>query len=216
VRRAEELAVAPLDAFAAIREDRVVAVVRAPRVPDPQGLVLALAGAGVRCVEFTFTTPDAEALIAAAAPTPGAVVGAGTLLRREQAEAAARAGARFLVSPAVRPEVADVAREHGLPAFLGAFTPSEVLAAVEAGATGVKLFPARLGGPSYLRDLLGPFPDLALLPSGGVTEANAREYLAAGAVAVYAGSGLTPPEVVAAGDHAELARRARAFVAALR
>lgn len=204
------------ETFDAIREDRVVAVVRAPRVPDPEGLARALAGAGVRCVEFTFTSAGAEALIAAASRVEGAVVGAGTVLRREQAEAAARAGARFLVCPVVRPEVVEVGRGHGLPVFLGAFTPTEIVAAVEVGATAVKLFPARLGGPDYLRDLLGPLPDLAILPSGGVTEDNAREYLAAGAVAVYAGSGLTPPNLVAAADHAEVARRARAFLAALR
>jgi 2-dehydro-3-deoxyphosphogluconate aldolase/(4S)-4-hydroxy-2-oxoglutarate aldolase len=80
----------------------------------------------------------------------------------------------------------------------------------------VKLFPARLGGPSYLRDLRGPFPGVSFVPSGGIDESNAREFLEAGAVAVYAGSNLAPAEAVATGDHDEIARRARAFLKALR
>ena len=113
------------------------------------------------------------------------------------------------------PEVAEVAREAGVPVFLGALTPTEVDAALKAGTTAVKLFPAGVGGAGYLRDLRGPFPDAAFVPSGGIGESNAREFLDAGAIAVYAGSSLAPPELVAAGDHEEIARRAQAFVAAL-
>jgi 2-dehydro-3-deoxyphosphogluconate aldolase/(4S)-4-hydroxy-2-oxoglutarate aldolase len=203
-----------VDVVSAIRSDRVVAVIRGERVADPAGLATTLATAGVRAVEFTFTIPGVLAAIEAAAESE-AIVGAGTVRDERQARDALAAGARFLVSPACVAEVAEVAREAGVPTFLGALTPTEVDAAVKAGTTAVKLFPAGVGGPRYLRDLRGPFPDVDFVPSGGVTEQNARDFLEAGAIAVYAGSGLTPPELVEAGDHAEIDRRARAFVAAL-
>ena len=203
-----------MDVLETVRQDRAVAVIRAERVADPAGLAGALAGAGVRAVEFTFTIPGVTEAIRAAAAS-GALIGAGTVLTARQAEEAVEAGARFLVSPAVRPAVAEAGQRHGVPVFLGALTPTEILAALDAGAAAVKLFPSSVGGPRYVKDLRGPFPDLAVIPSGGVTEANAREYLAAGAIAVYAGASLAPPELVAAGDHAEIQRRAKRFVAAL-
>jgi 2-dehydro-3-deoxyphosphogluconate aldolase/(4S)-4-hydroxy-2-oxoglutarate aldolase len=203
-----------LDAFEAIKVDRAVAVIRAERVADPAALANALADSGIRAVEFTFTIPNVLAAIEAAAAS-GALVGAGTVLSAEQARAAIDAGAQFVVSPACVPELAEPCREAGVPVFMGALTPTEVAGAVKAAATAVKLFPARLGGLAYLRDLRGPFPDVAFLPSGGVDERNARDFLEAGAVAVYAGSSLAPPELVEAGDHAEIGRRAHAFVASL-
>lgn len=201
--------------FAAIRADRVVAVVRAERVLDPAGLAAALAAGGIRCVEFTFTTSGVLDAIASAAGVPDAIVGAGTVLDAQQARNAVKAGARFVVSPACIPELGPACRELRVPLFLGALTPTEVAAARAAGATAVKLFPAAVGGPSYLKHLRGPFPDVAFVPSGGVDERNAREYLAAGAVAVYAGSNLAPPELVEQGEHEEITRRAHAFVDAL-
>lgn len=197
-----------------IRSDRAVAVIRGDRVANPAGLATALAGAGIRAVEFTFTIPDALDAIEAARDS-GAAIGAGTVLNASQARAALAAGAHFLVSPACVPEVAGVGAEAGVPVFLGALTPTEVDAAVRAGTTAVKLFPAGLGGPRYLRDLRGPFPHVDFVPSGGINEDNARSFLAAGAIAVYAGSSLAPPELVAAGDHDEIVRRAHAFLAAL-
>jgi 2-dehydro-3-deoxyphosphogluconate aldolase / (4S)-4-hydroxy-2-oxoglutarate aldolase len=206
--------VADLDAFATMKADRAVAVIRAERIPDPVELAGTLAAAGIRCVEFTFTTPGALDAIASAADS-GAVVGAGTVLDERQAREAVAAGARFVVSPACVPELVGACREEGIPVFLGALTPTEIHAAWAAGATAVKLFPAGNGGPRYLEQLRGPFPDIAFVPSGGINEGNAREYLAAGAVAVYAGGSLAPAELVAAGDHDEIARRAHAFIATL-
>jgi 2-dehydro-3-deoxyphosphogluconate aldolase/(4S)-4-hydroxy-2-oxoglutarate aldolase len=203
-----------VDVLDVIRSDRAVAVIRGERVADPPGLAASLAGAGIRTIEFTFTIPDVLAAIEAAADT-GAVVGAGTVRDERQARDALAAGARFLVSPACVTAVAHVAREAGVRVFLGALTPTEVDAALKAGTSAVKLFPAGLGGPRYLRDLRGPFPDVDFIPSGGVTEENAREFLDAGAIAVYAGSGLAPPDLVASGDLEEIERRAHAFVAAL-
>jgi 2-dehydro-3-deoxyphosphogluconate aldolase / (4S)-4-hydroxy-2-oxoglutarate aldolase len=203
-----------VDVISAIRSDRVVAVIRGVRIVDPAGLAATFADSGIRAVEFTFTIPEALTAIETAAGSD-AIVGAGTVRDEGQAQAALAAGAQFLVSPACVPEVASVAREAGVPVFLGALTPTEVDAAVKAGTTAVKLFPAGLGGARYLRDLRGPFPDVDFVPSGGVTENNAREFLGAGAIAVYAGSSLAPPELVEAGNHAEISRRARAFVAAV-
>ena len=197
-----------------MKADRAVAVIRAERIADPVELAGAIAAAGIRCVEFTLTTPGALKALASAVDS-GAVVGAGTVLDEQQAREAVAAGARFVVSPAHVPELVEVCREDGVPVFLGALTPTEVHAAWAAGATAVKLFPAGLGGARYLQQLRGPFPDIAFIPSGGVDERNGREYLAAGAVAVYAGSSLAPAELVAAGDHAEIGRRAHAFVASL-
>lgn len=203
-----------MDVLEAIRSDRAVAVIRGRNVADPAGLAATLAGAGIRAIEFTFTIPNVLAAIEAAAES-GALVGAGTVRDERQAHDALSAGAQFLVSPACVPEVARVAREAGVPVFLGALTPTEVDAVLKAGTTAVKLFPAGLGGPQYVRDLRGPFPDAVLLPSGGVTEENARAFLDAGAIAVYAGTSVAPSDLVEAGDHAEIGHRARTFTAAL-
>ncbi len=169
---------------------------------------------GIRTVEFTFTTPHLPQVLAAAAASrvPGQHDGAGTVVTAEQAEAAIDAGAEFLVTPAIRPQVAAVAQRRGVPVFLGALTPSEVLAALDLGSAAVKIFPASANGPRYLKDLHGPFPDVRLVPSGGVSSANAREFLEYGAFAVSAGTEVVPPSTVAAGDHAEIARRAVHFV----
>ena len=198
-----------------LREDRALAVIRARSVRDPAGLARALAGAGMRIVELTFTLEGVLDAIEAAAATD-AIVGAGTVVTAEQAEAAIARGARFVVSPAVVPEVAAVCRRANVAAFLGAFTPTEVLAAREAGAAAVKIFPASVGGPGYLRDLLGPFAGTPFLPSGGVTDENAGAFLAAGAVAISAGSSVAPPALVQNGRHEEIAARAARLLAHLR
>lgn len=210
----EELGSAAMEAMAA---DRVLAVVRAPRIPDPAALCAALGEGGIRTVEFTFTTPGVAALLAeaAAARPEGRHVGAGTVLTADQAAEAIDAGAEFLVTPAIRPEVAAVAARRGIPVLMGALTPSEVLQAVDLGAAAVKIFPAAALGPRYLKDLRGPFPHARLVPSGGVDSGNARAFLEHGALAVCAGSEVVPPSVVADGGHAEIARRAARFLAAL-
>jgi 2-dehydro-3-deoxyphosphogluconate aldolase/(4S)-4-hydroxy-2-oxoglutarate aldolase len=201
--------------LAALREDRLAAVIRARGVADAAGLVESLSAAGVRCVEFTFTTAGAVDAIRASSEVPGAVVGAGTVLSAEQCSAAIEAGARFVVAPSLALDIVRPCREAGVPFVLGAWTPSEVVAAVAAGSAAVKLFPAGIGGPGYLKSLRGPFPDTDFVPSGGVSRDNAREFLAAGALAVFAGSELVPPDAVVSGDSAEVARRAREFRSAL-
>lgn len=197
-----------------LRADRALAVVRADRIPDAAALCRALLDGGIRTVELTFTTPDVLDHLAKAADS-GALLGVGTVLTADQARAAIDAGARFLVTPGVRAGVAEVAVAAGVPVFLGAFTPTEVAMAVDLGSTGVKIFPAGRLGPGYLSDLRGPYPQVELLPSGGVSAADAGAYLAAGALAVCAGTGVVPPASVAAGDWTAITERARDFVAAL-
>jgi 2-dehydro-3-deoxyphosphogluconate aldolase/(4S)-4-hydroxy-2-oxoglutarate aldolase len=195
-----------------LSQDRVLCVVRAQQVPDPAGLASTLAGAGIRLVEFTFTIPGVLDVIREAAQAPDAVIGAGTVLTPKQAEDAIAAGARYLLTPDLRPEVAAVAREAGIPFILGAFTPTEVSRAVELGSAAVKIFPAHIVGPGYVKDLHGPFPDVRLIATGGVNQAVAKDYLDCGALAVGAGTDVVPPGLVEAGDHAAIAERAAAFV----
>ncbi|MEU9132902.1 bifunctional 4-hydroxy-2-oxoglutarate aldolase/2-dehydro-3-deoxy-phosphogluconate aldolase [Kitasatospora sp. NPDC048540] len=193
--------------------DRVIAVVRAPAIPDAAALCAALAEGGIRWVEFTFTTPGVTAhLRRATAAGTGCRIGVGTVLTAAAAGQAVDAGAEYLVTPGLRPEVAAVST---VPVIMGALTPTEVAAAVDLGAAAVKIFPARAFGPGYLRDLHGPFPGTPLIASGGVSAANAAEFLAAGALAVCAGSEVVTPALVAAGRWREITDRARTFTAAL-
>ncbi|GAD87631.1 bifunctional 4-hydroxy-2-oxoglutarate aldolase/2-dehydro-3-deoxy-phosphogluconate aldolase [Nocardia asteroides NBRC 15531] len=203
------------EALAVIRADRALTVVRAPEIPDPVALAEALAGNGIRAVELTFTTLGVLDAVAKASAVSTAVVGVGTVTTRAQAEAAIEVGARFLVTPALRPEVAEVAVEQQVPVIMGALTPSEVLTAVELGAAAVKIFPARALGPDYLKDLLGPFPHVFLIPSGGVNARNARDFLRAGAFAVTAGTEVVAPQDVANARWSHIGSRAARFVHSL-
>nr|WP_271209568.1 bifunctional 4-hydroxy-2-oxoglutarate aldolase/2-dehydro-3-deoxy-phosphogluconate aldolase [Rhodococcus wratislaviensis]GLK34179.1 2-dehydro-3-deoxy-phosphogluconate aldolase [Rhodococcus wratislaviensis] len=201
-----------------LRADRVLTVVRAKTIPDAADLCHALAEGGIRTVELTFTTPDVLHHLgraADAAAAAGSILGAGTVLTGDQAAAAIDAGARFLVTPGIRPDVAKVATERSIPVFLGAFTPTEVAMAVDLGSAAVKIFPAKRLGPDYLSDLHGPYPGVELLPSGGINDSNARQFLDAGALAVCAGTSVVPPSSVAAGNWTDITDRARSFVAAL-
>jgi 2-dehydro-3-deoxyphosphogluconate aldolase/(4S)-4-hydroxy-2-oxoglutarate aldolase len=202
----------PLDLLA---RDRVLCIVRANQVADAAGLAAALAAAGIRLVEFTFTIPGVLEAIEEAAEVPGSVIGAGTVLTASHARDAVAAGARFLLTPDIRPDVATAAQACGVPLIMGALTPTELSRAFELGAAAVKVFPARIGGPAYLRDLLGPFPGARLIPTGGVNAANARGFLDAGAAAVGAGTDVVPPTLVERGDHEAIAGKAREFVRAL-
>lgn len=197
-----------------LRDDRALTVVRAPRIHDPAALCRALAGGGIRTVEFTFTTPGVERILAeavAAAGEHGAFVGAGTVTDEAKAEAAIAAGARFIVTPGLHDGVAAVCREARVPFLLGALSPTEVMRAVEAGAAAVKIFPASLVGPGYLKDLRGPFPHTAFVPSGGLHADNASEWMAAGALAVTAGSSVVSAAAVEAGEWDAISARAAEF-----
>jgi 2-dehydro-3-deoxyphosphogluconate aldolase/(4S)-4-hydroxy-2-oxoglutarate aldolase len=208
----------PDDFIRQLEADRTLAVVRAAGIPDAAELCKALADGGIRSVELTFTTPDVLRHVRRAAETAaqhGAAVGIGTVLTGDQARAAIDAGAQFLVTPGLRPEVAAVAVAAGIPFSLGAMTPTEVAQALDLGSSVVKIFPARQLGPAYLKDLQGPYPGIRLLPSGGIDASNAMSYLDAGATAVCCGTSVVPPAAVAAGDWADISARAAAFTGVL-
>ncbi|GAA2096538.1 bifunctional 4-hydroxy-2-oxoglutarate aldolase/2-dehydro-3-deoxy-phosphogluconate aldolase [Streptomyces albiaxialis] len=177
-------------ALGALGEARVVPTVRAADAEAADALARALYGAGVTVFEFTATTPGWRELVACwTAEAPDAVVGLGTVTSPEIAEEALGAGARFLVSPFQVPEVRPVADAAGRLFVEGAHSPTEVRAAAERGVA--KLFPAHVGGLAYLRTLRSVLPGARIMATGGVTLANAGEWLAAGAFAVSVGSDLT-------------------------
>jgi 2-dehydro-3-deoxyphosphogluconate aldolase / (4S)-4-hydroxy-2-oxoglutarate aldolase len=170
-----------VDAVERIRRERVVAVLR--RVADVEATVAELE---LPVVEVTSDVEDAWGAVRRLRERGGVTVLAGTVRTAEHARAAIDAGAEAIVAPASVAEVADVCRAHAVPWIPGALTPTEIEAAWHAGAAMVKLFPARLGGPAYVRDVLAPLADVPLLATGGVDAANAVEFLRAGAVAVGA------------------------------
>lgn len=188
-------------------------MVRAPHVPDPVALAETLLAAGLPILEITLTTTGAESFIRACARLPGVLVGAGTVRTAADAARAADAGASFLVSPGVSEQVAEAAADRGLPLVMGALTPTEVGRADDLGAAAVKIFPASALGPRYLSDLLGPFPGLRLVPSGGVNAENAAEFLHAGAFAVTAGTSVIRPLDVLSGDWSAISDAAARFAA---
>jgi 2-dehydro-3-deoxyphosphogluconate aldolase/(4S)-4-hydroxy-2-oxoglutarate aldolase len=183
--------------------ERVVPVARGLDADSAPLLVEALRDGGITSIEITVEGSGGIDAIAAAA-REGSVVGAGTITTVSQAAAAVGAGARFLVTPHVDVGIIDWARERGVPIVPGALTPTEIATARRHGAAAVKIFPAHVFGPDYLRSLRGPYPDLRAVPTGGIEAGNAAEYLAAGAVAVGVGSWLTGLP-----DLAEVTRRAQ-------
>jgi 2-dehydro-3-deoxyphosphogluconate aldolase/(4S)-4-hydroxy-2-oxoglutarate aldolase len=193
---------------------RVVAVVRAPNPESAVSTAAALVRGGVTAIEITYTTPDAARAIREVAELSDVLVGAGTVTTAEQAREALEAGATFLVSPSTSLAVLDVADESDTLALPGVMTPTEIMAVADR-APLLKLFPASVGGVAFLKSLLGPFPDLRLVPTGGVTVANAAEWLSAGAFAVGAGGDLCPASAIAAGDFEEIERRAIAYTHAV-
>jgi 2-dehydro-3-deoxyphosphogluconate aldolase/(4S)-4-hydroxy-2-oxoglutarate aldolase len=189
----------------------LLAILRAPSGKHFPAVSEALVEAGVRVIELTLTAPDAVDVIAALVPELGdaAVIGAGTVVTAGEAEACIEAGAAFLVSPTAAPDVLAAARFAGVAAYPGAFTPTEILGAYRAGATAVKLFPASAVGPRFITDLHGPFPDIPILPSGGITIDEIPQWLAAGAGAVGLGGPLLGNAVHDGSDIDGLRTRAR-------
>jgi 2-dehydro-3-deoxyphosphogluconate aldolase / (4S)-4-hydroxy-2-oxoglutarate aldolase len=202
-------------ALAGLRAARLLAIVRGGDAASAEAASRALLDSGVHHLEVTLTAPHALDVIASLARTApaGAVIGAGTVVTPAHAQAAADAGAAFVVTPAVTSAIDEAAR-LGLPVVAGALTPTEALQALDRGATFVKLFPASLGGPAYLKALRDPLPDVPFVAVGGVDAAAAPAYLAAGAVAVGVGSPLVG-DAVSGGSLDALRERAAAFLAAV-
>lgn len=200
-----------------IRELGLLAVIRGPSKELTLEMVAALVAGGVTGIEITYTTPNAAEVVAALAQRFGdeIVLGMGTLTDPAQAAEAAQAGAQFLVSPHTETTLARAMVATGLPVMMGAFTPSEVMASRQLGSDVVKLFPGSLGGPEYMKALKGPFPNVPMMPTGGVDIDNIADWFAAGAVAVGAGSQLCPKNLAVAGKFDEITAIARSFATAV-
>src|SRR5580704_2477083 len=173
-----------------LRSAPVVAILRRPRV-EVEVCVRVLVEAGIRFIEVTIDSPECLPFLETSASNfKGAVFGAGTITVPELAEKAIRAGARFLVTPNYHPEVIRVARLSQVPVFTGAMTPTEIFSAYHAGAEVIKVFPAATLGSDYFKELRGPFPDIPLMATGGITADNAPDFFKAGATALGVGGSL--------------------------
>ena len=201
---------------AQIRSEKVIALIRAD---SPDGLLdcsKALAAGGLNSIEVTMTTPGAIRMLEkATAELPDFNYGLGTVLDAATARAGILAGAKFVVTPAVCLDVIETCRRYSIPVFCGALTPTEILRAWEAGADAVKVFPAEFFGPAYIKSVKAPFPQIEMVPTGGVNEKNVGEFLKAGAYAVAAGSSLVDGKAFKEKNWAAITAKAKAFVAAV-
>jgi 2-dehydro-3-deoxyphosphogluconate aldolase/(4S)-4-hydroxy-2-oxoglutarate aldolase len=194
--------------LAAIEEQRAFAVIRTDTAAQAEAAGRACLRGGLRFLEITLTTPDALAVVSALSQAEAAVVGVGSVTSREQVKAAARAGARFSVSPHLDADLVAEARALGLLASAGGVTPTEMMAAWRAGAEVIKIFPGSAFGPGYLKAIREPLPFLPLMPTGGVDEKNLTAWLDAGACAVGLGGSLLPKDALKAGDYGQVETRA--------
>lgn len=206
-----------MSGIARVEQTGVVAIVRLDDYSAATEMASAIADGGVTAIEFTYTNPKAGEAIARVKQALGdlVLVGAGTVLDPETARAAMLQGADFIVTPTLNLETIRICRRYSVPTVIGAFTPTEILTAWEAGATYVKVFPASAVGPRFLKDVRGPLPQIRLIPTGGVDLSNAGEFIKAGAAAVAVGSNLVDGKLVAKGDWLTLRERAGGFVAAV-
>jgi 2-dehydro-3-deoxyphosphogluconate aldolase/(4S)-4-hydroxy-2-oxoglutarate aldolase len=191
--------------MAALCKACIMAVVRTRTLEHARAAAHALIAGGITVVEIPLTVPGATALICELVEAYDKhleiLIGAGTVLTPDDARATLEAGARFLVAPVAPPTLADQAHAGGVPAILGALTPTEIVTALGLGADLVKIFPVGvIGGPAYIRAILGPFPDVPLLASAGGRMADLPAYRALGVKVVSFGEALLPPELVAKGD----------------
>jgi 2-dehydro-3-deoxyphosphogluconate aldolase/(4S)-4-hydroxy-2-oxoglutarate aldolase len=207
------------DVLARIREVGLIPVIRAES-PEEAGLAIdAIRAGGVPILEITMTVPGALRLIEAVTISYGAdvVVGAGTVLDPETARACILAGAQFVVSPALNLDTVACCRRYGVAVLPGTLTPTEVVAAWQAGADMVKVFPAgALGGASYIKALKAPFPQIDLVPTGGVSQKTAADFIQAGATALGVGADLVDLKALRAGQGADITRKAKELVEIVR
>ena len=206
------------DVIRRIGEIGIVPVVRAAAVDEATRAVEAICAGGIPIVEITMTVPDAITVIRQVARQYGkdVLLGAGTVTTAPQAEQCIAAGAEFIVSPGLSFPVLAAAQACGKLAIPGALTPTELMNAQQNGAKLIKIFPCgNVGGPKYLKSLRGPFPDAALIPTGGVNAANAAEFIAAGAFALGVGAELVNAAALREGNLARIEQAARELVGAV-
>lgn len=196
-----------------ISETGVIAVIRLsdPSIMEP--LSKALVSGGVKCIEITMTTPNALEIIKDLSLRFNGeiLIGAGTVLNAKMAKDVIEAGAEFVVSPVMRPEIIEVTHQYDKAMVSGAFTPTEILEAWETGADVVKVFPATALGPKYFKDVHGPLPQVKLTPTGGVNIDNTAEFIKAGAVCIGVGSALLNKKMIAEKDWEGIEKLAKAF-----
>ena len=197
-----------------MRTTGVIAIVRAQRSDQLIAAADAIKAGGVRVIEVTMTTPGALDVIHEASERYGSDVlfGAGTVLDAETARSAILAGAAFVVAPTLNLETIALCNRYGIPVMPGCYTPTELLAAWEAGADLLKLFPASFGGAGLIKAILAPLPQLEIVPVGGVDLDTAASFIRSGAAALGVGSSLINQKLLDSGDMDELTRRAAAFI----
>jgi 2-dehydro-3-deoxyphosphogluconate aldolase/(4S)-4-hydroxy-2-oxoglutarate aldolase len=196
-----------------IKECGLVAVVRAESAEKAEEIAEACIAGGVSAIELTFTVPSADKIIESLADKykkGEIIVGAGTVLDPETARIAILRGAQYIVSPSLNLDTIRLCNRYRIPVMPGIMTPTEAVAALEAGADILKVFPGGLFGPSVIKDFKGPLPQADFMPTGGVTLENAGEWIKAGAVAIGAGSALT------LGSKEEVISKAKAFLKAIK
>jgi 2-dehydro-3-deoxyphosphogluconate aldolase/(4S)-4-hydroxy-2-oxoglutarate aldolase len=201
---------------ARIKELGAVAILRTETTEQALGATKAVIAAGFRIIEITYGVPKATGVISQLRrENRGLLIGAGTVLTRKQANDAIDAGAEFLVSPCLIPEMIEAGRKRGIAVIPGAFTPTEIYNAYSSGADIVKIFPAVANGPEYLRALRGPLPNIPIIPTSGVNVSNVADWFRAGAVAVGAVSSVLDPALIRNGEWDSLTTYAREFLAAV-
>jgi 2-dehydro-3-deoxyphosphogluconate aldolase/(4S)-4-hydroxy-2-oxoglutarate aldolase len=193
-----------------IAEYGVVAVIRLKDADKLAKVIEAVRVGGVKCIEITMTVPGAVEIIRKLSATmpSDVIIGAGTVTTPQIAEEVIAAGAKFVVSPVLNIDVINVCKKHAVACMPGCYTPTEIFTAWSAGADVCKVFPATSLGPKYFKDLSGPFPNIKLMPTGGVTIDNVGEWIAAGAVAVGIGSDLLDKKAIDEGNYDVLTERA--------
>jgi 2-dehydro-3-deoxyphosphogluconate aldolase/(4S)-4-hydroxy-2-oxoglutarate aldolase len=206
-----------------LAQAKIVAIIRLPDLTNAVELSRALVDGGFRALEITLNSPgalDAISRVRAALPEieRGEVgIGAGTVLTPDEVRASVQAGAQFCISPSTKPAVIEACKREGVTAIPGAFTATEIEAAWDAGADIVKVFPSRAVGPRYIKEIHGPFPQIRLMPTGGIEREMIRDFLAAGAIAVGVGSSkMLDAGAIASGDWDTIRTLAQSFVAETR
>ncbi|MDT4762779.1 bifunctional 4-hydroxy-2-oxoglutarate aldolase/2-dehydro-3-deoxy-phosphogluconate aldolase [Sphaerochaeta sp. PS] len=196
----------------AIGQSKVISIIRGIETQASLEVIKALYEGGIRCLEITMNTPGALAMITQARESEDLFVGAGTVLDMEDARKAIDAGAQFVLAPCLDVKVIAYCLDRDVLPIPGIFTPTELLLAHQSGAELLKVFPAGSVGPQYIKDLLGPFSGMKLLPVGGVSLENTAAFMKAGSFAVGVGSFLANPTLAKAGDFATIRQRAEQFV----
>jgi 2-dehydro-3-deoxyphosphogluconate aldolase / (4S)-4-hydroxy-2-oxoglutarate aldolase len=200
-----------------LHQAKLVAIIRLPDLSSAVEMSRALVDGGFKVLEFTLNSPGALEAITRVRDTfasEDVMVGAGTVLTGDEARSAIDAGAQFCISPTLKLPVIEVCKREGIMVIPAGFTPTEIESAWDAGADVVKVFPSRAVGPKYLKEIHGPFPDIRLMPTGGIEREMIADFLQAGAVAVgVGGANLLNPQAIAGGDWNTITQNAAQYIA---